>query len=109
MSLRTSGMKKLPFQLGDIVLHKVDDRKMVVIGYTYPKTDAFGAGLSQASYRFNQPVTKKKSKPVTPEPTGITCRLRNMHGELYSQNYIFEEVRAQAVGKISKPPAKKGA
>lgn len=82
--------KKLPFEIGEVVIHKVDSRRMVIIGYEYKDPTSTRYSLSVWD-PIARPQVKKKGKEVEKIMTGVTCRFKNMHNELSSGNFLVQE------------------
>lgn len=83
-------MKKLPFELGEVLTHKVDGRKMVVIGYTYPSMTTTLASLGQGAHHM------KKVKAKQQEPTSVSCRYIDAHLRNYTTgSFTFTELERQ--------------
>lgn len=76
--------KTIP-SIGDVVQHKIDYRRMVVIAYTYPTI------TTSITNRGGKAPIKDVLKD-TKKPTGIQCRMKDMHNDLTTRNFIFDEV-----------------
>lgn len=87
-------MKKQDFQLGDVVFHKLDDRRLVVISFEYPQGPMKLVSTNKRD--VNQRLKEIKKFNEEKKPISVTCRMRDMHGGFTSYKFIPDELRKKA-------------
>lgn len=89
-------------KVGDIMRHKVDNRKLVVIGFTYERdakvSPIIGKPTEKEIAAINKELTRaEKEKKVI----GITCRFLDTDQSYISGTFIPEEIAPIVTGTVT--------